>query len=330
MALDTPTHNANEGTDGGDPSRVTLTAPDDDEVDDGGEGGTEQSGGDEAAARAAAGVPAQGARPAKAGGRAERRRIWEANEKLRTELGEAHGRIKSMEQNFSQQMKELREAVTARPAQGAAQGQGGAAESPVQQQLKTLKAAQVAELKAMRAHDPRAGEYDLTRYYEIQDQIQDLRTNAAIDAFLRQRGFDPDARPRPQQQQDPNAIAWQVNQTQLRDTIFQENAWMAEDTPAGQRARTTMGNTLKTLLDLGRPNTIATHREAAARVERELGMAPRRPARGNAQRYVDVGDDNRGTGGGRPTSVTVPADMLEGTGLPPAAIRRAVFGRNGQ
>ncbi len=321
VPLENPTLGANEGTDNSNPGSVTLTAPDaDDDSDGGDEGGGDQGGNDEAAARQAAGVPA--ARPAKAGGRAERRRIWEANERLTKELGEAHGRIKTMEQNFTQQMRELREAVTQAPRQAQAP-QGGGQLSPIQQEMKTLNAARAAEMKAMRAHDPRNGEYDLTRYYEIEEQLHNVRTNAAIDAFLRQRGFDPDAKPRPsQQQQDPRALAADVALQQTVTTVMQENPWLQADTPEAARARKAVSSMVNTLIDLGRPNTLATHREAAARIARDLNI-PQPRARGNAARYVDVGDDNRG-GGGRPTSVTVPAEMLEGTGLPPSAIRRAV------
>lgn len=320
MALDNPTHNANEGTDGGDPGRVTLTATEDDDTDGGDDGAGDQGGADEAAARQAAGVP-QTARPAKAGGRAERRRIWEANERLTRELGEARGQITTMQSTFQQQMKELRDAVTTRPAPAQQQG-GGQSESPMQQQIKTLTQAKNSEIAALRNHDPRKGDYDLTRYYEIEEQLHAARTEAAFDAFLRKRGFDPDAKPRPQvQQQDPNATAAQVQMIQIRDTVFQENPWLTVDGPSGDSARGSMSAMVTFLLKSGRPNTLATHREAAARVARELNVPQARP-RGNPQRYVDVGDDNRG--GGRPTSVTVPAEMLEGTGLPPAAIRRAV------
>jgi hypothetical protein len=115
---------------------------------------------------------------------------------------------------------------------------------------------------------------------------------------------------------------------QIRNTIAQESPWLRVGGESGDRARKMMGAAVNYLLNAGRPNTLETHREAAARVERELGLTPRRQPTANPRRYSDVGDDNRPQSGARRT-VTVPNEMLEGTGLPPDKIRAAIFRNRG-
>lgn len=322
-----------------DTGTVKLTDPgDDEEGGDEGEGGEGESGGGNEAeggqqARGADGKPQQ--RPAKAGGRKERRDIWKENRDLRASVDRQNGQLTQMQQMFQQQLVEMRREVAAgrTPAAGAQPTAGS--DSPLAATAKTLSQALAAELQAFQSHNdavlhnPKLGRYDLTRYNEIKDQLDEAKSHLAIEKYLRDRGVDPNKRAEPQRQVNPNAIAAQVQYAQIRDVISQEYPWVAQQGAEGDRNRKALIRQIEYLTDgKGLPDTLPTHRQAAAMVERDLQLTPARRAAPRQRRdFTDISDDNRASNSG-PREISVPSEMLEGTGLSMDKVRRAVFRRN--
>lgn len=320
----------------GDAGTVKLTAPDEDEDESGDDaGGEEGSGETEQPARQVAGKGANGQRP-KAGGRAERRDIWRANQDLKSTIERQTGQIQQLQQTFQAQIAEIRREATAGRTPAAAQGAPAAA-GPNADKIKTLSQARASELQALSSHNearlanPKLGNYDLTRYYEIQDQLDEAKSEAAIEKWLRARGVDPDKRGAPQQQVNPNAIAQQVAYSQIRDVITSEFPWVSVAGPDGDRYRKALIRQIEYLTEAKQmPDTLPTHRQAASMVERDLQLAPARRAAPRPRRdFVDISDENRASNGG-PREVSIPSEMLENTGLSMDKLRKAVFRGRGE
>lgn len=300
---------------------VKIAAPDvDEDVDD--EGGDVAETPPGQAATDQQGAPR---RQAKAGGRAERRQLWKSNQDLKAELAGTRGQITEMKSSFEREMAAIRAGITGQQRQQAAAPAGP---SPVEQQLNTIYAAKAAEMKAAAAHDPRTGAYDFSKYNALDRQARKLENRQDLEEFYRERGVDPNSRAQPQRQQDPREIAQQVQLQTMANTVRAEYPWLRQEGEQGERGRAAMGAMVDFLIRAGRPNTLETHREAGARVERELGLSPRRSGAspGQERRYTSVDDINRGApAGARQREVSVPAEMLEGSGLPMDKIRRAIF-----
>ena len=263
------------------------------------------------------------ARPSKAGGRSERRKLWEQNEDLRRQVSELTTQLQRMQQNFDQRLEEIRRERTAAPtpAQGGAPTAG-----PIDAKISTLSAAVQAEISAMRNHDPRNGQYPLERYNQLQDELLEAKQERYLRKWLKGQGVDPDA-PRRQAppQQSQEEIAYMVEQRQRRNIVVSEHPWIAQEGPKGDQYRAALKHAILTKRAIYGKDDIGVDREAAAEVERAFNLTPRRPADpARARRYESVNDGRRPTNGER-RSVQVPASMLEGHGLSQEALSRAVF-----
>lgn len=308
---------------------VKMTEPDD--ADDG-DTGTDDGGGDDDGGRPAPAERQSRAKgqdgqrqPAKRPGtRAERRQDWAANNEVKTELARMQGAMQAQQQAFQREIAQIRaeSATRAAPTQ---QQQA----SPQQTRMATLARARESELSAFRAATAAGKPYDLARYNELEGELVDARAEAAIEKFFQARGIDPNKRPEPRQNIDPNAIAQQVANTQRRNTVASEFPWVADPSPQAQQYRGALVDTIMYLRSVeGRPDGVDTDREAAAIVAAKYNLGGGRPARAQASRYASPGTNNMGGARG-PSSVDIPAEMLEGTGLTPEQLRRAIFKRQG-
>lgn len=257
--------------------------------------------------------PAQAARGPKAGSRAERRNLFQENKSLREQVGKIPTQLQEMRSGFERQLAELRGALTARPAQ--TQEQARAAD-PLANAITETEQAIAAEMDRLRHHDHSKGGFDFTRTNQLQKRMRQLE----FQDWQRQN--------QGQQQQNqvpPEAIAARVEMTQRYNTLVQEFPWVGQN----EQARQACGAMLKYLISQGRPNTIATDREAATRVEADFGLGNRTPRRASPrteQQYGGLRDFDR-SNGAPPREVELPAEQLEGTGLSDEQIRRMVVKR---
>lgn len=306
---------------------LTFTeSEDDDAADDGDEGPAPSDGGD----RQAPAARADGNQPAarnKAGGRAERRDLWKSNQELKSQLEQMTqrqaGQLSELRATFQQQMDEMRRSAMGGQQRGQQQEQGSS--SPTETQLTTIQAALQAELAAVRNHNPAQGQYDLTRYHALDRQKRKLENQLDTEEFFRSRGIDPNKRAEPQQQMDAREMATQVHMQNLGRQVKADHPWLLTEGPQGDRMRKAMIKTVEFLEEVeGRPrDSLEVHREAAAMVEAKMGMSRRQPARGQPSRYAPVVEGSRAAGG--PRTIEVPAEQVEGSGLPPDKLRRAIL-----
>lgn len=193
------------------------------------------------------------------------------------------------------------------PAQ-AAQPQG----DPYAPALTEVATALSAEIRLMRAHDSTKGEYDMTRYNALQERRTELIAARAANAVLARQGQQGQG----QRGGDPAVHA-------RYQALVSEFPWI-ESSPGMSKQ---VGSYRSYLLSRGRPDTIATDREAAAHVaaQNKLGGRPPRASSGDRERAAGM------PGGSRfPAAPAKPKQslrgfdtrMLQNTGLPKGHLAR--------
>lgn len=290
---------------------------------DGNEGGDDGGGDSEPAPRAAQGQQAR--KPGQQGTRRDRRAAFVEDKKFREEFGGVKQNLQQTTQTLAEVRRELaamRESAQRQQQQPAAQQQPQS--SPVEQRVGTLREALQAEVRALRGHDYSKGQPSLEKYEALKEQYEDARHEMNMVKFLKARGVDPDRPPEPVRQVTRADIAQEAAATQMRQTMYDEHPWMTDRSDPqrhDERMRALLG-TLNYLVDVeGRPNTLGTHREAAAMVERKYHLSPSRRAASPPR--MPLMDGNRSRGGDDDgTTFEVPTAQLEGHGLSPEALRR--------
>lgn len=320
-----PQEDAREISEDARPGNVVVEPPDtsgsDDDAD---EGGAEQQARtpDRSNESGLAPERPQAQRPARAGGRTERRKLWEQNEELRRQVAEIPTRLSQLQRQFDQRLAEIQRA----PAPAQQSPSAGGAAHPLDQRITTLSAAVQAELAAMRNHDPRSGQYSLDRYNQLQDELFEAKQERFLRKWMKDRGADPDAPRKPAPpQQTPEEFAYHAEQVQRRNIVVKEYPWIAQEGPEGDRYRAALKHAILAKRAAYNRDDIDIDREACAEVERTLGLTPRRPADpARARRHETIIDGRRPATNGR-RAVQVPAEMLSGHGLSPEALSRAIF-----
>lgn len=260
------------------------------------------------------------------GDRRERTEAFRERDRLAGELGSVKQQLAAQAAQYQRDIADIRRAVMEGRQQPAA-APAQAPPSAIDQKIATLKQAIASEVAAARAHDPARGAYDLTRYETLKEQLDEARLEAKLPAILKARGIDLDRRPDPNQRPvDQRQAAQTAADVWRRETMLAEAPWLgkaiaeARTDPQQARILDAFKATAEWLVNAkGRPNGINTDREAAAIVERDFGIAPRRgPAR---PPRMPIGDQFRGAGDeGDSRTIEVPSSQLEN--VPPEIAKR--------
>lgn len=283
--------------------------PDDNDTD---EGGADQSASDQNGQ--AQRLPNGQFQPRQPGQRMSRQERRAARQQ---EIDRAVGeRTAALERSFNERFDRMLQGLASQRQQPVSPQQQ--APDPAAAEMQTLQNALQAEIAAFQAHDRSKGNYDLGRYYQIQQRMQEISASRGAEraAFmaLQRLGLTPDMVRRFQAQQSESNIPQHLQQRFY--TLLNEFEWMAN--PEHAKAVRTYKDYLITVQ--GRPDGLATDREAAAHVAAARRLGGGQLPRGNEQRYAGVRGDAGADGGGQ-REVRLPSGVLNG--LTPDELQRA-------